>query len=239
MVRRYARSSVRYRARSSASSRVFARKKRNPKKAVVLILAAVMLVIGGGKLLASSTSGGTSTASPVPASSTPASEWEKGSVPYLYQTDPEWADWPYAGGTVEENGCGPTCLSMVYICLTGRKDFGPGEMAIFSEREGHVDSGMTSWTLMSSGAAELGLMSEELPADEAAVLSALSQGRPVICSVGPGDFTTTGHFIVLAGLDESGGVVVHDPNSEARSRQPWEIGRILPQCRNLWAFSAA
>lgn len=198
-----------------------------------------MLAIVGGRLLTSSTSGDTPTANPIPASSTPASEWEKGSVPNLYQKDPEWADCPYAGGTVGENGCGPTCLSMVYICLTGKDDFDPGEMAIFSEREGHVDSGMTSWTLMSSGAAELGLASEELPADEAAVLSALSQGRPVICSVGPGDFTTTGHFIVLAGLDGSGGVVVHDPNSEARSRQSWEIGRILPQCLNLWAFSLA
>ena len=112
-------------------------------------------------------------------------------------------------------------------------------MAAFSEEGGHVDSGMTSWTLMTDGAAKLGLASEELPADESSVLSALSQGRPVICSVGPGDFTTTGHFIVLAGLDGSGGVSVHDPNSEERSHRAWDVGRILSQCRNLWAFSAA
>ena len=92
---------------------------------------------------------------------------------------------------------------------------------------------------MTDGAAKLGLASEELPADESSVLSALSQGRPVICSVGPGDFTTTGHFIVRAGLDGSGGVSVHDPNSEERSHQAWDVGRILSECRNLWAFSAA
>ena len=61
----------------------------------------------------------------VPLQSTPVVEWEKGSVPYLYQTDPAWAAEPYAGGTVEENGCGPTCLAMVHIDLTGRKDLDP------------------------------------------------------------------------------------------------------------------
>lgn len=236
MYQRYNRGSVRYRAESRRKSPIFARGRKIPKKAVVAVLAVALLAVSLPKVLASVVDVPT-VGNSAPASSTPSSEWKKGVVPYLYQTDPEWADGPYAGGTVKENGCGPTCLSMVYIGLTGKKDINPGEMAILSERGGYVDSGMTSWAFMTSGAAELGLTSEELPADESAVLSALSQGRPVICSVGPGDFTTTGHFIVLAGLDESGGVVVHDPNSEARSQQSWDINRILPQCRNLWVFS--
>ena len=169
--------------------------------------------------------------------STPKDEWALGSVPYLYQTDPAWASHPYAGGTVRENGCGPTCLSMAYVALTGRNDLDPAAMADVSERGGYVQDGMTAWALMTDGASELGLDSEQLPATAQAVESALSAGKVVICSVVPGDFTTVGHFIVLAGLAGDGQVEVHDPNSSERSRA-WDLDRVLGQCANLWALSA-
>ena len=35
--------------------------------------------------------------------STPRAEWKQGTLPHLYQTDPTWADQPYAGGTVRVN----------------------------------------------------------------------------------------------------------------------------------------
>ena len=171
-------------------------------------------------------------------SSTPRAEWRADEVPFLYQTDPQWAAHPYAGGTVEKNGCGPTCLSMVYVALTGRDDLDPAAMADFSERGGYTSGGMTAWALMTEGAAELGLSSEELSASEGAVREALLAGEPVICSVGPGDFTTTGHFIVLSGVAEDGQVVVHDPNSPERSARTWGLERVLGQCLNLWALSA-
>lgn len=173
------------------------------------------------------------------ATSTPIGEWRQGEVPELYQIDRAWADEPYAGGDIRENGCGPTCLSMVYVALTGRTDLDPAAMAQFSEKAGHVTDNMTAWTLMTDGAAQLGLTSEELPADADTVRNALAAGQPVICSVRPGDFTKTGHFIVLAGLDAEGRAVVHDPNSAARTAQPWDLERILSQCANLWAFSLA
>lgn len=57
-------------------------------------------------------------------------------------------------------------------------------------------------------------MQDLLPqtSDPNAVLKALSQGRPVISSQGPGLFTRGGHFIVLRGLTSSGKVLVNDPN---------------------------
>ena len=39
-----------------------------------------------------------------PTSSTPRSDWRAGEAPFLYQTDPQWASHPYAGGTVENQG---------------------------------------------------------------------------------------------------------------------------------------
>lgn len=173
-----------------------------------------------------------------PASSTPRSAWQLGTVPHLYQTDPAWADEPYAGGTVRENGCGPTCLAMVYIALTGKTDRDPARMAAFSETGGYTVNGMTEWALMTEGAAQLGLSSRELPADANALTAALEGGEPVICAVRPGDFTTTGHFIVLAEINDDGDLIVHDPNSEERSMQTWDVERVLSQCSNIWAFSA-
>ena len=171
-----------------------------------------------------------------PDSSTPQSQWQAGSVPSLYQADPAWASEPYAGGTVGENGCGPTCLAMAYICQTGRTDMDPAAMCAFSEANGFVENNMTSWRLMGDGARLLGLTSEELPASAGAVHDALAGGRTVIASVGPGDFTTVGHFIVITGTDGTGRFSVADPNSERRSQILWDEERVLAQCLNLWAI---
>lgn len=169
--------------------------------------------------------------------STPISQWKAGAMPLLLQTDPTWGDKPYAGGTVAENGCGPTSLTMVYVYLTGRTDYDPASMCAFSEQNGYVDQGATAWLLMSEGANMLGLTSRELPADASAVTEALASGEPVVCSVGPGDFTTEGHFIVLSAIDDAGQVTVYDPNSAERSNRTWDVQTVLNQCRNLWAFS--
>lgn len=174
-----------------------------------------------------------------PVASTPRDQWRAGEMPFLYQIDEAWGSAPYAGADVAEAGCGPTCLTMVYVALTGATDYDPASMAAFSERGGYVEDGMTAWRFMVDGAAALGLASHEVPADRGRILTELNEGRPVICSVGPGDFTTTGHFIVLAGATEDGQVVVHDPNSPAHSAQTWDMDRIIGQARNFWAFERA
>lgn len=171
--------------------------------------------------------------------STPKSEWRQGQVPLLFQTDPAWSDIPYANSDIGIAGCGPTCLSMVYIALTGKTDMAPPDMAAFSMRGGFVEAGLTSWSLMTQGASQLGLAAEELPADEGALATALAQGCPVIASMRPGDFTTEGHFIVIAGLDSQGDLIVRDPNSAQRSAQAWDAQTVLSQCANLWVYSQA
>ena len=168
--------------------------------------------------------------------STPRDEWRGGHLPFLYQTDPQYRDAPYAGTTVREAGCGPTSLAMVYIALTGKTDKDPAAMAAFSEAGGYVEGGLTAWRLMTDGAAELGLSSHEVPADAGRLAAELAEGHPVICSVRPGDFTDTGHFLVVAGVADNGELVIHDPNSPANSARTWDVQRVLAQCANLWAF---
>lgn len=229
------------RAFSPAAARPAPPSRRSARR--ILALALLLALAVGGATFAAVLAEHGAALSGAPAAgsdaSTPRSEWAQGTAPYLYQTDPQWAEEPYAGGTVRENGCGPTCLSMVYVQLTGRSDLDPAGMARYSEANGYVEGDMTSWALMTEGAAGLGLRGEELPADKDAVARALAEGRPIVCSMGPGDFTTTGHFIVLVGADADGGIVVHDPNSAERSSRTWDCRLILSQCLNLWAFSAA
>ena len=169
--------------------------------------------------------------------STPKEMWKKGEVPYLFQIDPQWAEAPYAGSTVGEAGCGPTALTMAYIALTGAKDYDPSKMAQFSEDNGFLDGGLTTWTFMTEGAQKLGLKSKELPADAAQVARAVGEGHPVILTLGPGDFTSTGHFVVVAAIDDEGNWVISDPNSPERSSHSWSPQRVLGQCRNLWEIS--
>lgn len=201
--------------------------------ATIFTVSAILSLFGQDDL--SHALGGTNELSEV---STPSSEWKRGTIPLLYQTDKAWDAKPYAGGTIAENGCGPTCLTMAYVALTGRKDYDPVSMCAFGERNGFVDGGATSWSFMSDGANMLGLRSEELPAEASSVLQVLALKNPIVCVMGPGDFTTTGHFIVLAGVDENGRIIVRDPNSAERSAKAWDIEIILSQCRNLWALSA-
>ncbi len=66
--------------------------------------------------------------------------------------------------------------------------------------------------------------------------SALDQGQPIICSMGSGDFTTQGHFILIRGYNEDG-FLVNDPNCVARSNQAWSFEKLQGQVKNLWAYS--
>ena len=70
------------------------------------------------------------------------------------------------------------------------------------------------------------------------IFAELESGHPIICSMRPGDFTSTGHFIVLVGI-EDGKIRVNDPNSRVRSGQLWEYETLEYQINNLWAFTAA
>ncbi|HJI97394.1 MAG: C39 family peptidase [Collinsella intestinalis] len=169
--------------------------------------------------------------------STPRSQWTAGPMPHLYQTDPLWANKPYAGSNIRIAGCGPTSLSMVYTYLTGKTDLDPVAMASFAEEHNFAPTGATEWRFMTDGAAAIGLRSTPVAPSRASIASALDAGMPIICCLTPGDFTTVGHFLVIKGMDSRGMVEIHDPNSPYNSAKRWPISQILPQIEALWAFS--
>lgn len=170
--------------------------------------------------------------------STPKHSWAKGRMPYLYQKDQQWSTQRFAGSTIGESGCGPTCMSMVYIYHTGDTSMDPDMMAQLAQNGGFVEDGKTAWRYLTEGARVLGLNSEELPLMEGTIRGLLEQGTPIICSMLPGDFTTSGHFIVLCGVDEQGGIIIRDPNSEENSNKSWVLSKLMGQMANLWAVRA-
>lgn len=157
--------------------------------------------------------------------------------PLLLQWDKRWGYVSYGGSIIGLSGCGPTCLSMALTALTRRTDQTPADVARFSEEHGYyVEGSGTAWSLMTEGAAALGLSARELSLDESVMKNSLDNGRPIICSMGAGDFTTQGHFILIYGYDAQG-FLVNDPNCIARSSQSWSFDRLRGQIKNLWAYS--
>lgn len=165
-------------------------------------------------------------------------DYATGEIPLFLQWDERWGYENYGNDFIAINGCGPTSLSMVLVGLTGDTTMHPKAIADFSFQNGYLVEGQgSSWTLMSEGAEQLGLTSEVLPLSKSVIYSKLKQGHPIIASMGPGDFTSAGHFIVLAGVTDNGKIIVNDSDSLLRSQKAWDLETIMSQTKNLWAFS--
>ena len=125
---------------------------------------------------------------------------------------------------------------MLVIGLTGDTSATPDAISKFAQRNGYYADGIgTKWSLMTEGCQEYDITSEELKLSKAGILSSLESGHPIICSMGAGDFTSAGHFIVLAGVKD-GKIQVNDPNNRQRSEQLWDYETLAYQIKNMWVF---
>lgn len=161
---------------------------------------------------------------------------KKDARPLFLQWDARWGYAPYGGSMIGISGCGPTCLAMVVHILDQESELTPAQTASRAEADGYYVEGTgTSWELMTAGAAEYGIAGTELPLDETRMKQSLDDGHPIICAMGPGDFTTAGHFIVIYGYDKKG-FQVNDPNSSIRSSKAWTYEDLRGQIKNLWYY---
>lgn len=161
----------------------------------------------------------------------------EGEIPLFIQWDKRWGYCMYGNDFFGVNGCGPTCLAMVACGLTNDAEYNPYDIAMFSMSNDYYISGQgTSWNLMTEGARNLGLTVESGNITQWYIEHNLSSQSPMICSMEPGDFTYTGHFIVLTGIDEDGKIIVNDPNSYINSKKHWEISDLLPQIKSIWCY---
>ena len=157
-------------------------------------------------------------------------------IPSLLQWDQRWGYHQYAGEVMGLSGCGPTALSMVAIYMTGDTTKTPRWVADFASQNGYaVDGSGTAWSLMLEGAQQIGLSSKEIPVERGRIENNLQAGNPIIALMGPGDFTSSGHFIVLTGMQD-GRLKINDPNSRKHSEKTWDVNQVLEQTRAAWVY---
>ena len=156
-------------------------------------------------------------------------------VVYWSQMDRRWCNEPYGKTqTIGYAGCGPTALAMVVSTLTGGT-MDPKEMADWAYENGYCCEGDGSYrTLIPEGAVHFGLtVSCPGRSGMQEVVDALVEGKLVVAIMGPGHFTTSGHFIVLRGVTAEGKLLVADPVSLAKSRQEWDAGIVFSEASSL------
>ncbi|MCH5281119.1 MAG: C39 family peptidase [Lachnospiraceae bacterium] len=160
--------------------------------------------------------------------------------PLFLQWDPRWG---YKSYGTESNiglaGCGPTCLSMVLFYLTGDETLTPDKIAKYSMDNGYYMQGTgTAWALMEDVPKRYNIKVSTLSKSADNMKAVLDNDSIIICSMGKGDFTAFGHFIVIYGYDENG-FFVNDPNCIARSRRNWTYSEIEKQIKKIWVYTNA
>ncbi len=163
-------------------------------------------------------------------------EVQKGQVPQLVQWDERWGYAAYGTSTVAASGCGPTCMSMVIAGITGDASVTPAKIAQYGMENGFInEENDTFWQLMQEAGQNWGVSCQEIILTENAVAAELAAGHPIVCAVGPGDFTRNGHFIVLAAYSD-GNLTVYDPFSIANSARTWTYEQIAGQTNAMWSY---
>ena len=148
-------------------------------------------------------------------------------VVYFNQLDERWANKPYGTDNIGGYGCGPTSMSIVVSSLTD-DIVDPIEMAEWAYQNGGWCSKSGSYhALIPNTAKAWGLTVEGCTASEPQrILDALGNGKLVVAIMSKGHFTSSGHFIVLRGVQD-GKILVADPASYKRSGKLWELSIIL------------
>lgn len=159
-----------------------------------------------------------------------------------YQTDRRWADVDYSAKgestTIGRSGCGPTCMAMV-IATWVDKNVTPVEACAWALSHGYkaVNQG-TYYSYFKSHGAVYGIRAEQLNGSNLRNLSAkaaapyhekaaraIRNGDLVICCMGPGLWTSGGHFILLWDI-EGDTAYINDPASSRTARTRGSLARL-------------
>jgi len=158
-------------------------------------------------------------------------------IHYL-QYDPAWGGIMFSNHgdpnqTIASSGCGATTMAMVAATFID-SGIDPPTIAQFVLDNGYrtyndgVDWGFFAF------AAEYYHLPFKNTGSTDEVIEALQNGALVVASMGPGYFTSYGHYILLWGLDGVGNILVNDPNSVVRTQASYGLFR--EQAANYFIF---
>lgn len=166
-------------------------------------------------------------------------------IVYYCQSDEEWAEQLFGTDPIGPYGCGPTAMAMVVASMTDTQT-DPAVMAAWAADNGYWARRSGSYHSIVQGAAQaFGLEVQSLSEHTVEQMyQELSRGHVLVALMGPGHFTSGGHFIVLRGMTLTGDILVADPNSLERSLELWDPQLILDELSTardsgapLWVLS--
>lgn len=157
-----------------------------------------------------------------------------------YQTDRRWASQSYAVKgevtTVGASGCGPTAMAMVLATWADKRVTPATECAWALKNGFKALRHGTYYAYFAPAARRYGLSCTQLngasiygspnSAYHDTVMAAVKAGDLVICCMGPGNWTRSGHFILLWDVDAVRDIAyVNDPASSLprRIRGSWQL----------------
>lgn len=156
---------------------------------------------------------------------------------YYYSSDVKTPQYKRSSGdwaTIASHGCGPTSLSIVLSSILNRSIDPIETTQEVCKNNGCTTSG-TVHTVLSNVARNYGVTVTETN-DNQSVIDALSSNNSlVIVLMGPGTFTSGGHYIVLTGANSQGQVSVADPASRQRTQTKWFSFNNIVEQRKTYA----
>ena len=143
----------------------------------------------------------------------------------VYYNQYDYGNASYGDDTISNSGCGPTSAAMILSTFLD-EEVTPQMACDFSAVNGHLVVGGTEDAFFDDIFNEYGVSYTKEEQTEENIISSLEDGNLIIAHVGPSEFTKSGHFIVLSGLDENGNVIVADPASRQRTAVTWSSSYI-------------
>ena len=145
-------------------------------------------------------------------------------------------DYPYGDDTIAYSGCGPTCFAMVASTIK-KKAITPVDAVSWCGNDYYVYGVGTMWSYFEDASSHFGVGFEGQTYEISEAVAALKKGKYVISSHGPGRFTRGGHFIVMAGVDTNGKIIVYDPNGGNHFvGTPFTAAEIDESATSFWIF---
>lgn len=157
-------------------------------------------------------------------------------IRFYTQTDPRFADELFGEDPIGIYGCGPSAMAIVVSTLTDLT-VDPVKMAEWAYDNGYWAPKSGSYhTLIAGASGAFSLSCESCPREDTdRMRNALEEGNLIVVLMGKGQFTDSGHFIVLYGLTGDGNVLLADPNSEERTKKEWELEVITKEAKSYAA----
>ncbi|MDO4169868.1 MAG: C39 family peptidase [Lachnospiraceae bacterium] len=162
----------------------------------------------------------------------------------VYYNQGDYPDKKYGDTPIQVSGCGPCAMAVCVSSFTGKKVSVP-ELCKWSVKNGYYyDGSGSSHYLVPAVAKKYNLKCEAIGYSRKKMVEALYSGKFVVVLMGPGTFASSGHFMVLTGINEKGRISVADVGSRANTAKTFSVDKIMKELKNysqaggpMWVIS--